>query len=69
MDERQQQALAAWIAKQAGAEDCKILEVRPLSGGAIQENWLIRLELQEGAGSRQMDFVLRADAPDRKSVV
>lgn len=68
MDERQQQALAAWIAKQAGAEDCKILEVRPLSGGAIQENWLIRLELQEGAGSRQMDFVLRADAPSGVAV-
>lgn len=63
MDDEERRALAAWIAEQAGAQSCEILEARQLSGGAIQENWLIQVELQEAGARRRLDFVLRADAP------
>lgn len=68
MDEEQRKALAAWIAGQAGAKACELVEARPLSGGAIQENWLIKAELSDGEGTRQVDFVLRADAPSGVAV-
>ncbi len=68
MEEEQRTALAAWIAEQAGAQSCRLLEARTLSGGAIQENWLIRVELLDGEGARQESFVLRADAPSGVSV-
>src|SRR5690625_3179836 len=63
MDDEERRALAAWIAEQAGAQSCEILEARQLSGGAIHENWLIQVELQEAGARRRLDFVLRADAP------
>jgi aminoglycoside phosphotransferase (APT) family kinase protein len=55
--------LAAFIAKASGREVTS-LEASPLSGGAIQENWLVAAELE---GKRQ-DMVLRTDAPSRVAV-
>ena len=52
--------LAAFIAKASG-EAVGALEATPLAGGAIQENWLVNVEL---AGRRQ-ELVLRTDAPSR----
>src|SRR5690625_4706102 len=63
MDAGLRDALGGWIAEQAAIRGCRILEARPLLGGAIQENWLIEAELLEDAGVRRAEFVLRADAP------
>jgi aminoglycoside phosphotransferase (APT) family kinase protein len=55
--------LADFIAKASGAT-VTALEAAPLSGGAIQENWLVAAELD---GKRQ-EMVLRTDAPSRVAV-
>jgi aminoglycoside phosphotransferase (APT) family kinase protein len=55
--------LADFIAK-ASAAVVTALEVSPLSGGAIQENWLVAADLD---GKRQ-EMVLRTDAPSRVAV-
>ena len=55
--------LADFIAKASGAA-VTALEAAPLSGGAIQENWLVAADLD---GKRQ-DMVLRTDAPSRVAV-
>jgi aminoglycoside phosphotransferase (APT) family kinase protein len=52
--------LAAFIAKASG-QAVGAIEASPLAGGAIQENWLVSVEL---AGRRQ-ELVLRTDAPSR----
>ena len=51
--------LRDWIAGHLGLPDLLIEEVRPLGGGSIQENRLVRCRI--GAESR--GFVLRKDAP------
>jgi aminoglycoside phosphotransferase (APT) family kinase protein len=55
--------LAAFIAGASG-EPVGSLEASPLAGGAIQENWLIGLDL---GGARQ-ELVLRTDAASRVPV-
>ncbi|WP_366555626.1 phosphotransferase [Aquibaculum sediminis] len=68
LDDTTREALAAWIAERAGVKDCAIREARPLSGGAIQENWLLAVELLDGPGSGHAEYVLRADAPSGVAV-
>lgn len=68
LEEPARAALAAWIAARAGVSDCLIQEARPLSGGAIQENWLLEVELLDGPGSGHDEYVLRADAPSGVAV-
>lgn len=51
--------LGAWIAAHLGAPDLTVEESRPLGGGSIQENRLIRCRIGEGI----REFVLRRDAP------
>ena len=55
--------LAAFIAGASG-EPVGSLEASPLAGGAIQENWLIRLDL----GGARRELVLRTDAASRVAV-
>jgi len=50
--------LSAWIAAHLGIPDLRIEESRPLGGGSIQENRLIRCRSGEGVRA----FVLRRDA-------
>jgi aminoglycoside phosphotransferase (APT) family kinase protein len=52
--------LGEFIAAAAGAA-VRNLEATPLSGGAIQENWLVSADV----GGRREDLVLRTDAPSR----
>jgi len=68
LEDRTREALAAWIAERAGVRDCAIREARPLSGGAIQENWLLEVELLDGAAAGHAEYVLRADAPSGVAV-
>ena len=53
-----QARLAGFIAGTAGVP-VRILEARPLQGGAIQENWLVTAEI----GGEAAPLVLRTDAP------
>lgn len=53
-----QARLAGFIAGAAGGP-ARILEVLPLKGGAIQENWLVTAEI----GGEVVALVLRTDAP------
>ncbi len=51
-------ALEAYLTEAAGANSLEIQSVRPLTGGAIQENWLLEVTVE---GQRR-DLVLRSDA-------
>ncbi|HEY2891769.1 MAG TPA: phosphotransferase [Dongiaceae bacterium] len=55
--------LADFIAKASGRKVIA-LEASPLSGGAIQENWLVAADLD----GRWQEMVLRTDAPSRVAV-
>jgi aminoglycoside phosphotransferase (APT) family kinase protein len=55
--------LEAWIAGAAGADAVTLRDAKPLKGGAIQENWLVALEISGGPFAGRQDLVLRTDAP------
>ena len=55
----EQAALAGWLKEAAGAGSLEILAMHKLSGGAIQENWGLKVAV-DGAAA---DWVLRTDAP------
>lgn len=59
MDEGGGAALARWLAAAAGVDDLRILSLDKLSGGAIQENWGLTVEI----GGARHEWVLRTDAP------
>jgi aminoglycoside phosphotransferase (APT) family kinase protein len=59
MGEAGRAALARWLGVAAGAADLRILALDKLSGGAIQENWGLTVEI----GGEIRDWVLRTDAP------
>jgi aminoglycoside phosphotransferase (APT) family kinase protein len=60
MDTAQRKNLGRWFSGLLGA-GCEVSEAKPLTGGAIQENWLL---VVEGHAARR-EFVLRKDAPAR----
>lgn len=62
------EALAAWLAEAAGARRVEIREAEPLSGGAIQENWLLSVGFEGGAHAGTRELVLRTDAPSSVAV-
>ena len=55
-------AIEAFIRNAARATDVRIRDARLLTGGAIQENWLLDLELTGGDYPGRLSVVLRADA-------
>jgi len=59
MEADRRAALARWLGEAAGASDLRIVALEKLSGGAIQENWGLAVEI---AGARH-EWVLRTDAP------
>ncbi|MGF1609681.1 MAG: phosphotransferase family protein [Kiloniellales bacterium] len=54
--------LEGFLARAAGAEEAELLEARPLSGGAIQENWLLECEFSDGPEQGRRELVLRSDS-------
>lgn len=64
----QRAALEAWLATQAGARAVQIDASGLLSGGAIQENWWLRLKVDGGPHKGEQEWVLRADAPSGVAV-
>ncbi|MYE46499.1 MAG: hypothetical protein F4X25_07060, partial [Chloroflexi bacterium] len=47
-DEATRDALAAWLAAQAGADGARIEETTPLTGGAIHQHWRIDVAFEGG---------------------
>ena len=58
-------ALARFIAEHAEATQARIVHCQPLTGGAIQENWILEIELPDGPLAGHHALVLRTDAPSR----
>ncbi|MES2257004.1 MAG: phosphotransferase family protein [Pseudomonadota bacterium] len=56
-------ALAAYIAAQAGARGALVEHAERLSGGAIQENWLLQVRVDGGPHDGPLALVLRTDSP------
>lgn len=54
--------LARFLCEAAGARAVEIGEFRPLSGGAVQENWLVVMAIEGGAFAGRQQLVLRTDA-------
>ncbi len=62
------QALEAFLAGAAEAESVAIADAKPLTGGAIQENWLIDADFRGGPLTGRQELVLRTDAPSAVAV-
>ncbi len=63
MEEKARQAVEAFVARASGADRVAIHDARQLSGGAVQENWLLDLEVEGGAQAGHHACVLRCDSP------
>jgi len=57
--------LRDFVRSAAQARDVRVSNVKPLRGGAIQENWSLDLEIDGGARNGRHELVLRTDAPSR----
>lgn len=68
MDDLMTASLERFIAGAAGADRVTITERRLLSGGTIQENWLVRADITGGAHNGQLDAVVRTDSPSGVAV-
>lgn len=64
-DDRIRRALAEFVRRQAGADTASVLEFQRLTGGAIQNNFALTLDLQGGPTPGRMELVVRSDAPSR----
>lgn len=60
--------LEAFLAQAAGAQAVDVVDARPLSGGAIQENWLLDLQVHGGPQAGALAVVLRTDAASSVAV-
>lgn len=63
MEQNTQRALESFIVKAASAESVSITSARILSGGAVQENWLLDLDIVGGAHAGRLECVLRCNSP------
>ncbi|MGL4728019.1 MAG: phosphotransferase family protein [Bosea sp. (in: a-proteobacteria)] len=63
MDADAQNRLARWLSEALGANSAAIVSLKPLAGGAIQENWLLDLDVSGGVRSGLQRLVIRKDAP------
>lgn len=68
MPAEQQQAIEQFLAAKTGARTARIAQAGLLSGGAIQENWLLALSFDGGSHADLQDCVLRSDAPSGVAV-
>lgn len=67
MDRDAIKRLEVWIARQSGGR-AQVRDLKQLSGGAIQENWALKLDLDGGDWPGSHDLVLRKDAPSNVAV-
>ena len=59
--------LEVWLARQSGGR-AQVRDLKQLSGGAIQENWWLKVDLEGGDWPGSHDLVLRKDAPSNVAV-
>lgn len=62
------QALAAFLTSRLDGEPVQIEKSQRLSGGAIQENWLLQAQVTEGGERVRRQWVLRTDSPSSVAV-
>ncbi len=60
--------LALFLRDKLDCEHVLIDRTERLSGGAIQENWLVHARIGQGAGQTERRWVLRTDAPSSVAV-
>jgi aminoglycoside phosphotransferase (APT) family kinase protein len=63
MEQAQRIALRDWLCGAAGAEEVAIAAAERLSGGAIQQNWLLTLDVVGSPWFGRQEWVLRMDSP------
>jgi aminoglycoside phosphotransferase (APT) family kinase protein len=63
MDNSQRQTIEEFVAQACGAEKVCIEQMKLLSGGAVQENWLLDLRIEGGPHQGLIEAVLRCDSP------
>lgn len=63
MEEELRIAVERFVAKAANVSAVKIDSAKLLSGGAVQENWILEIQFSEGPFRRPSLFVLRCDSP------
>ncbi|MEF2082361.1 phosphotransferase family protein [Pseudomonas aeruginosa] len=63
MDMTERVMIEQFIAHVAEANSVSILEAKQLSGGAVQENWLVTLLIHGGPWNGRLECVLRCDSP------
>ena len=56
-------ALARWLARATRAQDVRVSRYERLPGGAIQDNFLLDVDIRGGPWQGEHAFVLRTDAP------
>lgn len=59
----EQANLARFLAEAAEAKSAQLLAAKPLSGGAVQENWSLDVSFVGGSLAGRQGLVLRTDAP------
>jgi len=57
------EAFSRFVVHQSGARSAKVVEFEKLSGGAIQDNFGLSLDIEGGGQSGLQRFVVRQDAP------
>ena len=62
-DPEAQSRLTACLADAFAASSVHIAQIEILSGGAIQENWLVDLDVTSGPRAGRLETVLRTDSP------
>ncbi|WP_434300751.1 phosphotransferase family protein [Corallococcus exiguus] len=68
MREEHRHALESFLATKAEAREVRLVDARLLSGGAIQENWLLTAVVSGGPHEGVLECVLRSDAASGVSV-
>ncbi|OHC80388.1 MAG: aminoglycoside phosphotransferase [Rhodospirillales bacterium RIFCSPLOWO2_12_FULL_67_15] len=65
MGEGAPEKLEKFLSQAADAARVRVVALEALSGGAVQDNRLLRAEIEGGAFAGKLDAVLRMDAPSR----
>lgn len=60
--------IASWLTSEFKADRIEVVQLEKLSGGAIQENWALQLDIKGGEREGGLDAVLRTDSPSGLAV-
>ncbi|MES2258486.1 MAG: phosphotransferase family protein [Pseudomonadota bacterium] len=68
MQAEMREGIEQFVARASGARSAGIRHAKLLSGGAIQENWLVQFDIAGGPFDGALDTVVRTDAPSAVSL-